>query len=94
MMVGNGSSVLAQTGLLYRRRIADYPDDENWKRMFTAEIIREKDMRWLSDGKYYSTESTMSGIDMSLGIISDLVDLEVAVCAAKAIGYEWDQEMA
>ena len=94
MMVGNGSSVLAQTGLLYRRRIADYPDDENWKRMFTAEIIREKDMRWLSDGKYYSTDSTMSGIDMALGIISDLVDLEVAVCAAKAIGYEWDQEMA
>lgn len=25
MMIGNGSAVLAQTGLLYRRRIADYP---------------------------------------------------------------------
>ena len=25
MMVGNGSFVLAQTGLLYRRRIADFP---------------------------------------------------------------------
>lgn len=93
MMVGNGSSVLAQTGLLYRRRIADYPGDENWKRMFTAEIAREKNARWISDGKYYSSSSTMAGIDMSLGVVSDLVDLEVAVKIAESIGYDWDQEL-
>lgn len=93
MMVGNGSSLLAQTGLLYRRRIADYPGDENWKRMFTAEIDREQNVGWISDGKYYSSSSTMAGIDMSLGVISDLVDLEVAIRIADAIGYEWDQEM-
>lgn len=51
IMVGNGSSVLAQTGLLYRRRIADYEGDENWKRMFTAEIERVKNVRWISGGK-------------------------------------------
>ena len=76
----------------YRRRIADYPGDENWKRMFTAEIIREKDVRWISDGKYYSSGSTASGLDMALGVISDLVDLEVAIRIADSIGYEWDQE--
>lgn len=92
MMVGNGSSLLAQTGLLYRRRIADYPGDENWKRMFTAEILREKDVRWISDGKYYSSGSTAAGLDMALGVISDLVDLEVAIRIADSIGYEWDQE--
>lgn len=42
MMIANGSSVLAQTGLLYHRQIADYPGEENWKRMFTAEIRRDK----------------------------------------------------
>lgn len=31
MMIANGSSVLAQTGLLYHRQIADYPGEENWK---------------------------------------------------------------
>ena len=94
MMIGNGSSILAQTGLLYHRRIVDYPGDENWKRMFTAEIIREQNVSWLSDGKYYSSVSTMVGIDMSLGVISDLLDLEVAIRIAKEIGYEWDQEMS
>lgn len=93
MMVGNGSSLLAQTGLLYRRTIADYPGDENWKRMFTAEINREQGTRWLSDGKFYSSSSTAAGLDMALGVISDLVDLEVAVRIAGAIGYDWDQEM-
>ena len=93
MMIGNGSSVLAQTGLLYRRRIADYPGDENWKRMFTAEINRERGVRWISDGKYYSSSSTMAGLDMTLGVISDLVDLEVAIRTAYDIGYEWEQEV-
>lgn len=93
MMIGNGSSVLAQTGLLYRRRVADYQGDENWKRMFTAEIDREQQVRWISDGKYYSSSSTMAGIDMALGVISDQVDLEVALRIAEELGYEWDQEM-
>lgn len=93
MMVENGSSVLAQTGLLYCRRIADYPGDENWKRMFTAQIKREQNVRWLSDGKYYSSSSTMAGLDMALGVISDMVDIEVAIHIAEKIGYDWDQEM-
>ena len=39
LMIGNGSAILAQTGLLYRRRIADFPMDTNWNRMFTAGIV-------------------------------------------------------
>lgn len=93
MMVSNGSSILAQTGLLYRRRIADYPGDDNWKRMFTAEIIREKDICWMSDGKYYSSSTTMAGMDMTLGVISDMIDQDVAGRAANAIGYSWNQEL-
>ena len=30
---------------------------------------------------------------MALGVISDLVDLEVAIRIADSIGYEWNQEM-
>ncbi|MDD6616082.1 MAG: DJ-1/PfpI family protein [Lachnospiraceae bacterium] len=93
MMIGNGSAVLAQTGLLYRRRIADYPGEENWKRMFTAGIVRESGAGWVSDGKYYSSSCTMAGIDMTLGVISDLVDPDVAVRAARSIGYDWDQQL-
>lgn len=93
MMVGNGSAVLAQTGVLYRRRIAEYEGDQNWKRMFTAGIEYEKGVRWTSDGKFYSSSSTIASIDMALGVISDLVDLEVAMKIAEKLGYEWNQEM-
>jgi len=93
MMIANASSILAQTGLLYHRQIADYPGDQNWKRMFTAEIRRAEDVRWISDGKYYSSSSTMAGFDMALGVISDMVDIELAVRIAEMLGYEWNQEM-
>lgn len=93
MMIANGSSVLAQTGLLYHRHIADYPGEENWKRMFTAEIRREQNVKWISDGKYYSSSSTMAGFDMALGVISDMVDIELAIHIANELGYEWNQEM-
>ena len=36
MMVRNGFALVAQTGHLYHRRIAEYEGDENWKRMFAA----------------------------------------------------------
>ena len=49
MMIANASSILAQTGLLYHRQIADYPGDQNWKRMFTAEIRRAEGGNWISD---------------------------------------------
>ena len=38
MMVQNASAMLARTGLLFHRQVADYDYDENWKRMFTVGI--------------------------------------------------------
>lgn len=92
LMVGNGSALLAQTGLLYRRKIADYSYDENWKRMFTAGMVRIPDVRWMADGKYYSCSDSFSSIDMSLGVISELLDISVAEKIAAKLGYTWDSE--
>ena len=63
------------------------------KRMFKSEIIRGQNAKWISDGKYYSSSSTMAGFDMALGVISDMVDIELAVHIANELGYEWNQEM-
>ena len=38
IMVGSGSAVLAQTGALYHRTVAEFAGGDNWKRMFTAGI--------------------------------------------------------
>lgn len=92
MMVGNGSAIVSQTGLLFHRQIADYDYDENWKRMFSAGITRVPGIRWTADGKYYSCANTISGLDMSLSVVADTVDLDVAVRAAKRLGYAWDYE--
>jgi transcriptional regulator GlxA family with amidase domain len=92
MMVGNGSALLAQTGLLYRRKIADYDYDENWKRMFTAGMTRIPNLSWMSDGKYYSCSSTAASLDMTLGVVADVVDLDVALQIAKKLGYAWNME--
>ena len=35
----------------------------------------------------------MAGFDMALGVISDMVDIELAVRIAEMLGYEWNQEM-
>ena len=61
MMVQNASAMLARTGLLFHRQVADYAYDENWKRMF-----------------------------MTLGLVGDILDIDIAEKIAKEIGYSWD----
>lgn len=92
MMVRNGFALVAQTGHLYHRRIAEYEGDENWKRMFTAGIDCIPGYRWMSDGKYYSSSSSAASLDMTLGVISDMVDVELAESIAARVGYQWNQE--
>lgn len=92
MMVAAGSSLIAQTGLLFRRKAADYAHDENWKRMFTAGVSRVADVRWVADGKFYSCSCTAAALDMALGVVSDTVDIAVAERIAGEMGYPFDPE--
>lgn len=92
MMVSNGSSLLSQTGLLYRRKIAGCGLDENWKRMFTAGIYVVDEARWMADGKFYSSADSVSGIAMALNLVADQADLELAETIAKQMGYEWSPD--
>lgn len=91
LMVGSGAALLAQTGLLYRRRVADVPSDANWNRMFTAGLERMQGAKIAVDGKFYSCCNTMAGLDMALWAVSDIVDVALAQQAARLIGYEWDE---
>ncbi|QNM05042.1 DJ-1/PfpI family protein [Qiania dongpingensis] len=92
LMVGNSSTMLAQTGLLYRRLVADCHVDENWKRMFTAEVKWTSGVRWISDGKYYSCSSDGAASDMILGYIADSLDVDMAGYAAEKLGLLWEEE--
>lgn len=92
MMIGSGASLLAQTGVLFRRSICDYPMDENWNRMFTAGVYRQPETRWVADGKFYSAVNSIDGIDMSLNVLADTLDLSAAERVASELGYRWDPE--
>lgn len=90
MMVQNASAMLARTGLLFHRQVADYAYDENWKRMFTVGINYVDGENWIADGKYYSSSTTMAAIDMTLGMLGDMLDIDIAEKAAEEIGYSWE----
>lgn len=92
VMLGSGISLIAQTGVLYRRRVCDYPMDQNWNRMFTAAIYRTADTKWAADGKFYSASSPVAGMDMCLNILADLLDLDLAERTAAELGYAWDPD--
>lgn len=90
LMVESGSGILAQTGLLYRRKIADCSVNKNWNRMFTAGVEQIEGARVVADGKYYSCKNTYSSLEMTLWAIADILDIDEAVRAAEQIGYQWD----
>lgn len=92
MMVSNGSAIPAQTGVLFRRKIADCKTDANWKRMFMAGVSVVDEAGWVADGKFYSSASTMTGIAMALSVVADRADYDVACRIAEQIGYEWNAE--
>lgn len=92
MMVANGSALLAQTGILFRRKIAKSKMDENWNRMFMAGVSIVEGADWVSDGKFYSSSSTMTGISMALSVAANHADLDVAYRIAEQMGYEWNAD--
>lgn len=92
LLIGNGSGILEQTGLLFHRKIVDYNLEENWKTAFTAGITRIPDIKWMADGKFYSCNSSTSSIDMALGVVADVVDIDIAEKIAHRLGYDWDAD--
>lgn len=92
LMTGNGCALLAQTGVLYRRKIAECRMDENWKRMFMAGVSIIPGASWVEDGKFFSSADSMTGIAMALGAVADFADFDLAVEIANRLGYQWDAE--
>lgn len=92
LMIAEGAHLVAQTGLLFRRKIAACKAGENWKRMFLAGVYEVPDTSWVADGKYYSAGTTADGLSMALTMLADQIDLDVALQTAKRLGYHWNPE--
>lgn len=61
------------------------------KEGFMEIVDNLEDVIWVADGKFYSSSIGMTGIDMALGVVADLVDIDLAYHIAGQIGYtQWD----
>ncbi len=90
LMVGNGAEIIASTGLLFHRNIADYIGEDKRKQIYTAGIKKIPDVRWIVDGKYYSSSNSINGIAMALGVAAEVTDVDIAQKAADRLGYQID----
>ena len=95
IMVGTGSAIVAQTGLLYHRRIvraADLPEyykQDPAASHYYRDVMQLPDLKWLQDGKFCSCADSRSGIDLALHVLTDAAGLETAVRIAHKLGYPW-----
>lgn len=92
LTISTGSALLAKTGKGYRRRMAQYEKNIFWALHTMNGVHWIEGAKWAADGKFYSSSGSMTGMDMTLGFISDTLDIDVAVKIAEGIGYQWDPE--
>jgi len=92
LSVCTGSALLAKTQLLDNRKATSNKRAFNWVQSIRTEVKWVKKARWTVDGKYYTSSGVSAGIDMTLGFVSDLLNLEEANKIAREIEYEWNSD--
>ncbi|MBR9804984.1 DJ-1/PfpI family protein [bacterium] len=86
-----GVFLLAETDLLRAKRVTTHWEDiAALREQFGALQVLEN-YRWVSDGKYISSGGISAGIDMSLFLVSELIDLSTAERTARQMEYRWQK---
>lgn len=89
LTVCTGSSLLAKTGLLDKRRATSNKKAFDWVASNGKNVNWMKQARWTVDGKFYTSAGVSAGIDMTFGFLSDLHGIELARKLAFEIEYQW-----
>ena len=87
--VCTGSAVLARTGLLDGRRATSNKHSLEWVKAQGDKVSWVSRARWVEDGNYLTASGVSAGIDMSLRLISLILDEAAATLAANWAEYEW-----
>lgn len=87
--VCTGAFLLAKAGLLDGKRATTHWEDlDDLRAMFPAvEVVAES--RWLSSDRVVTSAGVSAGLDMSLYLVSRLVDDELAAHTARQMDYAW-----
>jgi len=92
LTICTGSALLAKTGLLDGRKATSNKRAFDWVMTNGEKVNWIKHVRWIVDGKYYTSSGVSVGMDMALGFLTDRHGLEFARKVAFEIEYNWTEE--
>ncbi len=92
MSVCTGSALLAAAGLLDGRKATSNKIAFEWVMSQGPHVDWQKEARWVKDGKYYTSSGVAAGIDMSLGVIKDLLGEDTVRHVANWTEYSWNED--
>ncbi|POF31012.1 DJ-1/PfpI family protein [Roseibium marinum] len=92
MSVCTGSALLASTGVLDGRKATTNKMRFKWAIQFGPNVDWIGKARWVEDGKFFTSSGVSAGMDMSLAVISRILDRKTARHVAKCAEYSWTED--
>lgn len=90
--VCTGSGLLAKTGLLDGRKATSNKKAFDWAMSQGPAVHWNRKARWTIDGNIYTSAGVSAGMDMTLGFLSDTIDIDFARKVAYQIEYDWQED--
>ena len=90
--VCTGSALLARAGVLDGRKATTNKAAFDWVCSQGPAVEWVKKARWAEDGKFLTSSGVSAGIDMTLGAIQLMHDVEMAEKAAMWAEYTWHRD--
>ena len=92
LSVCTGTTLLAKSGILSGKKATTNKRVFNWVIQFGKDINWIKKARWIKDGNIYTSSGVSAGMDMALGFISDILNIDIAEKQSKEIEYIWNKD--
>lgn len=87
--VCTGAFLLAKAGLLSNLEVTTHWEDIEDLRKSYPDLTVIENQRWVDQGKFVTSGGISAGIDMSLHLVSKVVNLELAEKTARQMEFEW-----
>ncbi len=94
MSVCTGSALLASAGLLDGRKATSNKMSFGWVRQQGPDVDWVARARWVEDDRFFTSSGVSAGMDMSLAVITRLLDRAAADKVAQIAEYEWHDDAA
>ncbi|MBU3022548.1 DJ-1/PfpI family protein [Aestuariibacter sp. A3R04] len=87
--VCTGAFILAQAGLLSNLTVTTHWEDIDELRASYPDLSVAEGVRWVDQGKWVTSGGISAGIDMSLHLVSRLINPTIAEKTARQMAFDW-----